>query len=90
MKRSRTQQQFDIFEGAASPENIAELQQERITLRANIEAILRNTAEEIRPCLKCNAIIFLIKLRNGKRAPYTADGSNHFTNCPEAEAFKKP
>ena len=90
MKPSHTQQQFEMFQGSASPEAIAKMAQERITLRANIEAILRNTADDIRPCLKCDATIFLIKHKNGKKAPYTIDGTNHFANCPKAEALKKP
>lgn len=88
--KSRTQQQFDMFEGTASPETIAKMAQERITLRTNVETILRNTAEEIRPCKACETLLFFVKHRNGNRAPYTADGTNHFTNCPQAEAFKKP
>jgi hypothetical protein len=25
----------------------------------------------------------------GKKAPYTADGVNHFSNCPGADSFRR-
>lgn len=53
-----------------------------------IAALLRNVAENIRPCRACGVDIAMVRHRNGKLAPYTMDGVNHFVNCPKAEQFR--
>jgi len=40
-------------------------------------------------CRGCQAPIFWVLHRNGKRVPYTPAGLNHFIDCPEAAKFKK-
>lgn len=40
-------------------------------------------------CSGCNAQIYWVKHRNGKRAPYTPAGMNHFLDCKEAARFKR-
>jgi hypothetical protein len=40
-------------------------------------------------CKACGAKIWWIKTRRGKRAPYTAEGINHFADCPQAEEFRR-
>lgn len=56
---------------------------------ARIASLLKLTAKEIRPCKLCNVTIYLVEHRNGKRAPYTIDGLNHFSNCKYADQFRK-
>lgn len=40
-------------------------------------------------CKGCGAGIWWVQHRNGKRAPYTSEGLNHFIDCPQAQRFKK-
>ncbi|HLH04979.1 MAG TPA: hypothetical protein VKX25_19580 [Bryobacteraceae bacterium] len=54
-----------------------------------LRRILELTAEESRKCKACGALLFFVRHCNGKLAPYTADGVNHFVNCPSAERFRK-
>jgi hypothetical protein len=54
-----------------------------------IRRLLGLTAEESRTCKACGALLFFVRHSNGKLAPYTADGVNHFVNCPAAERFRK-
>jgi uncharacterized protein with PIN domain len=46
-------------------------------------------AEEKRPCRACAQELWFVRHKNGKVAPYTADGTNHFINCPHAKEFKR-
>ena len=40
-------------------------------------------------CSACGAGVYWITHLNGKRAPYTQAGFNHFIDCPRAEQFRK-
>lgn len=40
-------------------------------------------------CQGCGASIWWLVNKNGRWAPYTRDGLNHFADCPRAEAFRK-
>lgn len=40
-------------------------------------------------CKGCDAAIYWVEHRNGKRVPYTSAGVNHFINCSEAARFKR-
>lgn len=41
-------------------------------------------------CKGCGAEIWWVPhLANGTRAPYTAEGLNHFIDCPDAAQFKR-
>ena len=40
-------------------------------------------------CRGCGAPIWWVKHKNGKPAPYTAGGLNHFADCPAAASFKR-
>lgn len=51
--------------------------------------LLELTAEEIRPCRECQATLYMVRHRNGKIAPYTVDGLNHFLDCPFANNFRR-
>ena len=41
-------------------------------------------------CAACQAEIYFVRHANGKNAPYTPAGLNHFINCPMAGQFKRP
>jgi len=56
--------------------------------RENIRALLPLIGDE-GVCKACGARIFWVMHKNGKEAPYTQDGLNHFIDCPEANRFKK-
>jgi hypothetical protein len=40
-------------------------------------------------CKGCGAKVFWLTHKNGKKAPYTEAGLNHFADCPAADRFKK-
>ena len=50
-------------------------------------ALVRNVGQQ-GTCRGCGAPVFCIPHRNGKKAPYTAAGLNHFANCEKAEHFR--
>ena len=52
-------------------------------------ALLTRTAKEVRPCKACGTTLYFLEHNNGKVAPYTADATNHFMNCPEAKQFRR-
>jgi len=58
-------------------------------IERRMEMLLRLIASEIRPCKACGEVLAFVKHRNGKVAPYTMDGTNHFVNCPNADTFRK-
>jgi hypothetical protein len=39
-------------------------------------------------CKGCGAAIYWLQHANGKRAPYTPEGLNHFADCREAARFR--
>ena len=41
-------------------------------------------------CSACHAEIWWVRHLNGKTAPYTAEGLNHFADCPHADQFRMP
>lgn len=43
-----------------------------------------------RECRSCKAPVFWILTALGKRMPVNADGTSHFSNCPNADAHRKP
>ena len=60
------------------------------TLEERIRFLLLAVAEgEPRPCKLCKALIVFVRHKNGKLAPYTLEGLNHFIDCPQREAFQK-
>ncbi len=58
---------------------------------AQAEAILNllYNAGDPGTCRGCNALIYWITHRNGKKTPYTPAGLNHFIDCPAAKNFKR-
>ncbi len=57
-------------------------------LQANITALLKNIGDPGQ-CRGCQAPIWWVTHRNGRKTPYDADGTNHFITCPAAKDFKK-
>ena len=57
-------------------------------LKKNVVHMLNQTGTESK-CKGCGARIWWVEHRNGKRAPYTETGLNHFIDCPKAKDFKK-
>lgn len=62
---------------------------ELIWLKTNILILYNNLGAAKGECKKCKAIIYFVTHKNGKQAPYTLEGSNHFADCPAAKDFKK-
>lgn len=54
-----------------------------------IAAMLRIVAVEVRPCKACGRTIYMLATKNGKKAPYTDDAVNHFSDCEKAHTFKR-
>jgi hypothetical protein len=67
----------------------AQLEREAEAYKDRLRKLLELVSEETRPCKACGTELFFVRHRNGMRAPYTADGVNHFINCPSAEEFRK-
>lgn len=59
------------------------------TIEQRLLKLLLLTAEEKRPCRACGVDLYFVRHRTGTKAPYTADGLNHFVNCPQAARFKR-
>ena len=59
------------------------------TMEDRIRALLTNVAEDKRPCRNCGEPLAFVRHRNGKLAPYTMAGVNHFIDCPGAQQFRK-
>lgn len=55
----------------------------------NLLALLKNCAVEARPCRACGATLYMVVHANGKKAPYTEAGVNHFIDCPQAGRFRR-
>ena len=59
------------------------------TITELMETLLRNVAEEIRPCKACGAELAMVRHKNGKLAPYTMAGVNHFIDCEKADQLRR-
>lgn len=59
--------------------------------QAQAETMKRLIGQIGRPgtCSGCHREIFWIAHRNGRVTPYTAQGLNHFIDCPAGDRFKK-
>ena len=58
-------------------------------IEQRMETLLRLVAEEIRPCRACGVELAMVRHKNGKLAPYTMGGLNHFLDCPNATQFRR-
>jgi hypothetical protein len=58
-------------------------------VRLNVSNLLRACADP-GVCRGCSRPIFWLKTKNGKAAPYTEVGLNHFADCEAADKFRKP
>lgn len=41
------------------------------------------------PCRGCGRMVWMVRHKNGKAAPYTAELLNHFADCEARKEFKK-
>ncbi len=60
-----------------------------LRLRDNIERLYKTLGAQSGSCKACDAPIWWVTTKNGKSAPFTAEGLNHFADCPKAEQFRK-
>lgn len=58
-----------------------------VNLAENIKRLLSQVGEPGR-CKGCGAPIWWVVHRNGRRAPCTEQGLNHFADCPQAGQFR--
>ena len=58
-------------------------------IEQRMETLLRNIAEDVRPCKACGAQLAMVRHRIGKLAPYTMAGVNHFIDCSKADQFRR-
>lgn len=68
---------------------LAELRTRAALLDRNMRALLDKIAVEARPCKACGAMLWFVKHVGGAKAPYTADGTNHFQGCTHPERFSR-
>ncbi len=63
-----------------------------ITPEVRLLLLLKAVAWEQRPCKFCSRPLFFVRLEKiGKTIPYTAEGLNHFEDCPHfAKARQEP
>jgi hypothetical protein len=54
-----------------------------------MRTLLKLIAVEVRTCKLCPATIYMVQHNNGKIAPYTESGVNHFLDCPNAPGVSK-
>jgi hypothetical protein len=59
------------------------------TIEQRLEALLSVVAEAHRPCKWCAKPLYFVRHRNGKLTPYTAQGVNHFLDCPHTTETQK-
>jgi len=70
------------------------LTEENERLRKELEELHRNVTDMLNrisdPILcKCGTVMYFLKHKNGKRAPYTSSALNHFIDCPLRDQFRK-
>lgn len=58
------------------------------TMKKRVLSLLQQVGEPA-TCKACDAPMFFVVTRAGRRAPYTTEGLNHFADCPNASMFKK-
>lgn len=54
-----------------------------------MRTLLNLVAKEIRPCRACGQQVAFVVHNNGRTAPYTFEGVNHFIDCPGAGEFRR-
>ena len=69
-------------------ETIESLREEVAQLHNNITGLLQRIGDES-ICKGCRAVIWRVQHKNGKKAPYTSAGLNHFADCTEAKNFRR-
>ena len=57
-------------------------------LSGNIARLLDQVGDPGK-CRGCQRDIWWVVHKNGKKAPYTRRGLNHFADCPKAASFRK-
>ena len=67
----------------------AEVKQVRVVYEANIARLMKTIGADVGVCRGCNARVYWVTTRNGKKAPFTAAGLSHFADCPAAERFRQ-
>ena len=60
------------------------------TVVARLRALLETVAILQRPCRFCGKPLYFVPTRAGKIAPYTAEGRNHFEDCPHFRRAAAP
>lgn len=59
------------------------------TIEQRMANLLALIATEIRDCRACGRKLYFVRHSNGKLAPYTIEGVNHFIDCANAAQFKR-
>lgn len=58
--------------------------------RARIAKMLTLVASEVRRCKRCGRTIYMLPMaKTGKVNPFTDDAVSHFSDCPNAEEFRR-
>jgi hypothetical protein len=70
-------------ESTVTPDEARALVNCYVTWRDRVKAFLKVLSHET-ACRSCGKAIYWVVTKNGKRAPYTAEGISHFADCPNA------
>lgn len=74
-------------EAVALRQQLAETGAERDRARELMSMLLDNVGVRA-ACRGCDREIIWVRHKNGKQAPYDADGINHFATCVQAAQFR--
>lgn len=72
-----------------STAQVTTLERENARLRSNIQLLYKSLGLDQGQCRACGCPIWWVITKNGKRAPFTAEGLNHFADCEGADQFRK-
>ena len=75
--------------GVAALNEIRQRREALSKIESNIQMLYATLGASPGTCKACGAAIWWVKTKNGKNAPFTAAGLNHFADCPKAKNFRK-
>ena len=65
------------------------VKQVRAAYEANIARLMKTIGADVGLCLGCNARVYWVTTRKGKKAPFTAAALSHFADCPDAAKYRR-
>ena len=63
---------------------------EAIDYQTRLLDLLKAVSCKVRPCRFCGQQLYFVPVASGKMRPYTAEGRNHFEDCPHFQRQTAP